>query len=34
MKNQAIEKYDELTEKYNKANLDIQNLKRKKLVKF
>ena len=32
-KNQAIEKYDELTEKYNRANLDIQNLKRKKTGK-
>ena len=32
-KNQAKEKYDELTEKYNRTNLDIQNLKRKKTGK-
>ena len=31
-KNQAKEKYDELNEKYNRANLDIQNLKRKSRV--
>ena len=33
MKKQAIEKYEEITEKYNRANLDIQNLKRKKTGK-
>ena len=32
-KNQAKEKYDDLNEKYNRANLDIQNLKRKKTGK-
>lgn len=33
-KNQAKEKYENLNEKYNRTNLDIQNLKRKKTGKY